>query len=150
MNMLENPLAVVELDFLEQLQVVKEWNDHLFEIFQWLGKVEDTLLRHNQLHVFLLNDDHIFYKKRIEKKIGIYPNFFTLKPEDSKQLIVVCSNKEISKQIKDSIAVFVDALLEFLEDKKIKNQILPESCVPQLSESLAIEKMIEVLIGIAQ
>ena len=149
MNILKSPLAMVEFNFLEQLQFVKGWNNHLFEIFQWLDEVEDRLLQHNQLQVILLNDDHIFFKKKGEKKIGIYQNFLTLKPEISKQLIVTCSKREVSKQVKDSITKFIESLLKFLEERKIKNQVLPKSCMPQLSESLEVEQMIEVLVGIS-
>ncbi|MCL1990149.1 MAG: hypothetical protein FWG67_04585 [Defluviitaleaceae bacterium] len=149
MSVLENPLATIEFNFLEQLQFVKEWNNHLFEIFKWLDEVEDKLFKHNQLHVILLNDDHIFFKKKGEKKIGIYQNSLTLKPEVSKQLIVICSEREISNQVKNSITTFIESLLRFLKEKKIESQVLPESYMTQLSESLAVEQMIEVLIGIS-
>ena len=149
MNIFKKPLAMIEFNFLERLQSEGGWNTHFFEIFQWLDEVEDELLYHNQLKVILLNDDQIFFKKRGEKKIGIYQNFLNLKPEASKQLIVTCSKKEISNQIKNQITTFVESLLKFLEDRKIKNQVLPKSCIPQLNDSLAVEQMVEVLIGIS-
>jgi len=149
MNILEKPLAVIEFNFLEQLQFLKEWNNHLFEIFQWLDEMEGILLQHDQLHAILLNDDHIFYKKKGEKKIGIYQNILTLKPEVSKQLILICSKREISSQVKNLITTFIEALLKFLKERKIKSQVLPVSYMLQLNESLAVEQMIEVLIGIS-
>ena len=148
MNVLDNPLAMVEFKFLEKLQFVKEWNNLFFEIFRWLDEVEGSLLQHNQLHAILLNDDHIFYKKKGERKIGIYQNFLNLKPEVSKQLIVICSKKEVSNQVKNMINTFVESLLKFLKERKIKSQVLSSSYIPQLNESLAVEEMIEVLIGI--
>ena len=148
MDILDDPLAMVEFKFLEQLQSVKEWNNSLFEIFLWLDQIECDLLLHDLLHVILLNDVHIFFKKRGEKKIGIYQNFLTLKPEISKQLIVICSKKEISYQVKHLIPKFIESLLKYLDEKKIKNQLLPNGFLPQLNEFLAVEQMIEVLVGI--
>ena len=150
MNILGSPLAMVEFSFLEQHKSVEGWNNSLFEIFQWLDEMENTLLQHQELQVILLNDEQIFFKKRGEKKIGIYKNSFSLKPKVGKQLIVTCSENEKSNQVKDLITTFTESLLKFLEEKKIKNQVLSKSSTASLGGSLAVEQMVEVFIGVTR
>jgi len=149
MEIFGTALAVIEFNFLEQVQFVKDWSNHLFELFEWLDEMEEEFSLHDQLYVFLLNEDHLFFKERKQAKIGVYQNPFVLRPEADNQLIVICSKKIFSASYKNSVEMFIDNLLGFLEDRGIKNQVLPEQYISQLTDFLTINQLIEVLIGIS-
>jgi len=141
-------LAVIEFDFLEKINSIEEWNGGFYEIFKWLGDVEEEYLCEEGLHVLLLNDNQIFFKEVGETKVKIHTNNFTIKPEAKKQLIVIYSTKEASDASKEKRTKFVDLFLAFLKEKHIESRIVHDHFMPQLKEQIELEKIIEILIGV--
>jgi len=120
--MLENQLATIEFDFLEQQESVESWNNSLFYIFKWLDKMEELLVK-NHLRVMILNDEQIFSKFLNEERIGIFHNPFLLKPEKNQQLLVILTDKEI-ENAQTEIIDFKNSLLKFLKFSEIKHSVL--------------------------
>jgi len=123
-NFLGKLLATVDFSFLEQHRSLEEWNDHLLDLFKWLNESEKDKLKDDFLHVALLNDNQIFYKKTHNERIEIYQNLSQLKPDNDRQLIVIFVNSKERAVDNDLVSNFIQKLIDFLKQKKIQNRIL--------------------------